>query len=626
MKLPKLLVKKPKYSNFDLSHIVRFTAKPGVLYPILIQDTLPGETFNINLRSLVKTYPLLAPLMGTFKCQFDFFKVPIRYYTPNMEGQRQEAIPVGKPIPQLYIRHADAVPDDYSDQEDTHLGASTWNRVEASSWLEWFGVPVGFFIPHGYNRYSETNPAFSIPAHYYRAYWDIFRSYYINQQEPDFFYTDEMFTTNTPAQYTGYQKAYHSTQKHQTKVLEGNPYHIASVDDDGYDNNSSIFDFQTQDYSGTVCSGVVDNTINKDSIPSLNEGDIMISGIYQIGSTISGNSNRTALASFPKGLALRSYKNDYITAVLNSTKCNAAQQFVNVNNSKVSISQISLANKLQTYLELSAAAGSRYKEWIRSQFGITAHDDLMMPELITSISTYMNFEDVVQTSSDSNDQPLGSLAGKGSAVLGNGHSEISIYTEEHSVIMCMFSLVPIPDYYQGFSKFLFKRTFDDIFKPAVDNIGFQDISTLEFSGSTDSNSILLKVGSQDYVPASHLSGGDYSGNTWKTELQTSVGKQPAWLEYKTALNRVHGDFTESLRYWTNCRTMYSPRKYSKITGTEAQWTTDEMPYQMFSSYILPEIWNYAFANTSNEAENFMVQTQFEMYRKSPMSKNLLRKL
>lgn len=631
MKLPKLLVKKPKYSNFDLSHIVRFTAKPGVLYPILIEDTLPGETFNISIRSLIKTYPLLAPLMGTFKCQFDFFKVPLRYYVPNMEGQHLDAMPVGKAIPQLYIGNAESIPTDYTDPEASSLlHSSKHRRVEPSSWLEWFGVPVGFNIPNGNGTYQQNNPMFCIPAHYYRAYWDIFRSYYINQQEPNYFYTDDIYTSFAPQTGTFRYLPKHKVAAHDVEMLQGNPYHVGDTNDESsYIVHNSIFDFHFLDYNGIHCNGVVDNTVDQSNFSDiLNEGDIYISGLYSVSDVEYGLiSNAASFHMFPRGLALRSYKNDYITSVLNSTKCNAARQFVNVENNKVSISQITLANKLQTYLELSASGNSRYKEWIRAQFGITPKDDLMIPELLTSISTYLNFEDVVQTSSDAADQPLGSLAGKGSAVLGNGNGEISIYTEEHSIIMCMFSLVPIPDYYQGFSKFLFKRTFDDIFKPAVDNIGFQDVCRLEYSGQNSFNSVLCSIGSQDYFPQYGLNEGGYSGAQWKNDLSSSVGKQPAWLEYKTALNRLHGDFTESLRYWTNARQMFQPQKYHKNTASETSWTpVTGTSYEFFSSYIIPELWNFAFADTSNEAENFMVQTQFGIYRKSPMSKNLLRKL
>lgn len=634
MKLPKLLVKKPKFSNFDISGVTRMSAKPGVLYPVFIQDMLPGETINLNIQSLIKTYPTLAPLMGTFKVQFDIFRCPLRYYVPKMDGQDQEAIPVGKKLPQIYMPHVPFVYDEENEEWSSVYGP--YNMIYPGTLFDYLLNSCYMSLPVSQVDQGHSK-VFHFPAHYYKAYWDIYRSYYINQQEPDHYFTIEKIQDveiNSSTAVITNSRLSDLFQEHDIRTISnGNGISTPAISPSTAVPSSvpSIFDRQVNIPSYGIGNFASDSfgayaILDSEDIPTyLQSGDIVLPGT----TFVKGNSYFNTLQykyTFPRGLACRTYRNDYITSVLNSDRCSSAKQFVNVANNKVSITEITFANKLQNYLELSVAAGSRYKEWIRSQFGVTAHDDLMMPELLGSISTWLNFEDVVQTSSDAVSQPLGSLAGKGSGVLSNNKT-FDVYAEEHAVCMVMMSIVPQVDYYQGIPKCMLKETFDDIFKPALDNIGYQDLFEFEVSALNDHNSWLMETsdtpGTSAPVPAFKP---NYTGDQYKADRATAIGKQPAWLEYKTALNRVHGDFVDSLRYWTNARQMFTPAQYFRISEQAQNPTKKVDSAKHYSTYIDPSQWNNAFADTSLDSENFLVQIRFGAYRKSPMSKNLLRKL
>lgn len=81
--LPKFITRAPKRSNFDLTNRVRTDMPVGVLIPLRYDDTLPADQFKIQIHSLLKTFPALAPVMGAFKLQVDFFYCPWRNYMPE---------------------------------------------------------------------------------------------------------------------------------------------------------------------------------------------------------------------------------------------------------------------------------------------------------------------------------------------------------------------------------------------------------------------------------------------------------------------------------------------------------------------------------------------------------------
>ena len=78
-----------EYRNFersthDLSRPVRTTMSPGTLVPICVEPTLNGDTFDIDIDSIIRTMPTVGPLFGSFKLQVDVFSVPMRLYNAEL--------------------------------------------------------------------------------------------------------------------------------------------------------------------------------------------------------------------------------------------------------------------------------------------------------------------------------------------------------------------------------------------------------------------------------------------------------------------------------------------------------------------------------------------------------------
>ena len=87
-----------------------------------------------------------------------------------------------------------------------------------------------------------------------------------------------------------------------------------------------------------------------------------------------------------------------------------------------------------------------------------------------------------------------------------------IKCDEPSYIIGIISVTPRIDYSQANSWDTELRTLDDLHKPALDEIGFQDLIT-------DTNMAFW----------------DFNPNNG----HMSAGKQPAWINYQTAVNQVY---------------------------------------------------------------------------------------
>ena len=95
--------------------------------------------------------------------------------------------------------------------------------------------------------------------------------------------------------------------------------------------------------------------------------------------------------------------------------------------------------------------------------------------------------------------------------------KVVIKCDEPSYIIGIVSLTPRVDYSQGNDWDIHLQTLDDLHKPALDEIGFQEL-------------IVEQMAWWDTT---------YVGGDWVTH---SAGKQPAWINYMTNVNKTFGNF------------------------------------------------------------------------------------
>ena len=95
---------------------------------------------------------------------------------------------------------------------------------------------------------------------------------------------------------------------------------------------------------------------------------------------------------------------------------------------------------------------------------------------------------------------------------------------------------------------------------------------------------------------------------WETRSQ---GKQPAWVNYMTNVNRTYGYFAipDNSMWMTFNRNYEFDNLYDGITDA--------------TTYIDPSKYNNIFANTALDSQNYWVQIAVDMYARRKMSAKIM---
>lgn len=284
------------------------------------------------------------------------------------------------------------------------------------------------------------------------------------------------------------------------------------------------------------------------------------------------------------GLMLKTYQSDINTCWVKSETIQQVNGIAAVSTASGSftIDSLNLAQKVYNMLNRIAVSGGSYYDWQEVIWGERVTGAVETPIYIGGTSSEVVFEEVVSTSDtdtkSAGQQPLGSLAGKGK-LMSKRNGSIKVKCNEPCVIMGIVSITPRVDYAYGNKWFMTEiNSMDDLHKPALDGIGWQDL-----------------LGERQCWTATHIGG---QGEI----IKDAIGKQPAWLNYMTAVNEVHGDFADNRK----AGYMVLKREYHNINN----------PY---SSYINPTSYNYAFAVSDIYAQNFWLQIAIDCIARRKMS-------
>ena len=133
---------------------------------------------------------------------------------------------------------------------------------------------------------------------------------------------------------------------------------------------------------------------------------------------------------------------------------------------------------------------------------------------------------------------------------------------------------------------------NDLHKPALDAIGFQDLITNKMAWwdnyCTENGSI----------------------------KKFSAGKQPAWIDYMSNYNRTHGNFASG----KSEEFMVLNRSYEINKET---LNLNQSVIKDLTTYIDPTKFNYIFADQSLDAMNFWVQIGVDWKARRMMSAKVI---
>lgn len=196
---------------------------------------------------------------------------------------------------------------------------------------------------------------------------------------------------------------------------------------------------------------------------------------------------------------------------------------------------------------------------------------------------------------DSVQSALGQVSGKGTSSSSN--RTITFDTKEHGIIMGIFSIIPESEYNAtGIDSMLQKFSRPEFFTPEFDKLGFAPVLLREmFAGSS--------VGVSNPYP---------DEIDWDT---TVLGFNPMYSEYKTAVDKVHGEFISST---------------AGHTGSLSAWVTPRLFDEVYTHgtglsynflHINPAILDTIFSVTSDVADQFYVNCWTDIRAIRPMSVN-----
>ena len=165
-------------STHDLSHVCRTSAAVGTLIPTLYHLVLPGDTFPIETRCHTLTHPTIGPLFGSFKQQNDFFFCPIRLYNAMLHNN---ALNIGLNMKQVKFPIYPIPYNLYTDKSKMKgSNDSLLNEVNPSSLVAYTGVrALSTLEPYGNMKTFNCIKVM--------MYYDIFKNYYANKQEENFY-------------------------------------------------------------------------------------------------------------------------------------------------------------------------------------------------------------------------------------------------------------------------------------------------------------------------------------------------------------------------------------------------------------------------------------------------------
>lgn len=413
-------------SRFNRSHGLKTTFDAGYLVPILVDEVLPGDTFNLKTTLFTRVSTLISPIMDNLYMDTFFFFVPERLVFENFQrmcGEQDN-------------------PDDSTDFLFPTITAPS-GGFPVGSLADYFGIPTGVA-----NLEVRAEP---------------FRCYNLIYNE---WFRDENLQDSVP-----FTKADRDVSTNYTLLRRGKRH----------DYFTSALPWPQKGpgvelpFGGNATVPVQSFSAN---FPS--------AGLYfsSDSGSISGSSNPNALVPVSGNLSNQSYYYHY--AGLSSKGNNvftgtlATPLTVDLSTAtQVTINQFREAFQIQKWYERAARGGTRYTEILRSFFGVISPDArLQRPEYLGGNSNRIDISVVPQTSASGDVTPQANLAAFGVGATHKYNGFTKSFTE-HGWIIGLVNVRADLTYQQGLNRMWSRSTKFDMYWPTFAHLGEQAILNKE---------------------------------------------------------------------------------------------------------------------------------------------------
>lgn len=418
-------------SSFRRSHRHSTTINGNLLFPIYVDEVLPGDTFNMNVTAFGRLTTLIAPIMDNVYIDTFFFFVPNRLVWDNWQKFNGEQSNPGDSTDFLIPRLADPGDTGYA----------------SGSIYDYFGLPVL------QNFTSESAKVNCLPFRAYNLIWnEWFRDQNLQQSVavsradgPDSLDSFVLLPRNKSHDYF-------------TSCLPW-PQKGPAVDIPLGGLAPIVSDFTNPNVAVNYLGRTNNTDYTQPGFLNASIGDI---GIYF--------ETGPGVQSGRVGLDLTHISTDLSQATA------------------VTINALRQAFQIQKMYERDARGGTRYTEILRSHFGVVSPDSrLQRPEFLGGSHSVMNVSPVPQTSATGDGStPQANLSAFGIFHNVGRQSGFSKSFVEHGYIIGLINVRSDITYQQGIHRLWTRQTRFDFYWPSFAHLGEQSVFNREIYLSGDS--------------------------------------------------------------------------------------------------------------------------------------------
>lgn len=541
----KQLQNHPHRSGFDIGAKNVFSAKCGELLPVFWDLGLPGCTYDISLQYFTRTRPVQTAAYTRIREYFDFYAVPVDLIWKSFDASVAQMGEIA-PVQSKDLLNALTVKGDIPWCNLSDLGYSLFyasgsmNTSNSPSVVSGHENIVGFnrgdvnyklFHMLNYGNIVPSSSSIGIGNSNYR-WWNMQAPLNESPQLYTQQYQFDLAVNVLPI--AAYQKIYQDFFRwSQWENSDPTSYNFdwysghgnifgSSITSsipfsNGYWKRDNLFSLRYCNWNKDLFMGILPNSqfgdiavVDITGVTGYSDVRIGTSGnVVQNAESIKSTSPFTVKPSSAPSSPIPSGTN------LISGHSSLSASF--------SILALRQAEALQKYREITQSVDTNYRDQIKAHFGVNVPaSDSHMAQYIGGIARNLDISEVVNNNLQGDGEAV--IYGKG---VGTGTGSMRFSTgSRYCILMCIYHAIPLLDYnISGPSGQLLCTSVDDIPIPEFDNIGMEAVPAVQlFNNHLYSSYASLKV-------------------------DTILGYNPRYYNWKTNIDRIHGAFTTSLKDW-----------------------------------------------------------------------------
>lgn len=400
---------------FDLSHDVKTTFSMGQLIPFLTLETLPGDSFEIDFECMTRFAPLYLPIMHRCDLTINYFYVPNRILWP---GAGPAGFSNNSGWSNYLTQASDEVAPHIVVPTDMFFGGP---NDKAYSLLDYMGFPTDNVAGGGSDITTLHVNAFP-----FAAFWKVYDEYYRNSQiEPT------MWIPLTPGE----------------NDLSDWPSYYAAGDDHGL---LVPYKLWNRDYfTSCLPTPQVGAEVLVPISNSLYEtpgGTTGVRGPWQF------RDPSDQSLSGPGAMTVGDWPGTDGQGLL----VDGNISYIDIQPTSAPMRDFRLAARMLEFLERLMRVGTRYRDFLKGQFGVDPDPGTIdLPVYLGGSKGSVIISEVMATAETTNETdvitPLGAYAGQALA-MESSNRNVKYFCKEHGIILGIINIQPRSSYMQGLSR------------------------------------------------------------------------------------------------------------------------------------------------------------------------------